>query len=105
MHALWVYAQHNHSLVSIVLAPERRTWPAYCLTKIGFKEISKCKVPGFHKHKKCDSRLYKEAEYVLYDESTNIIFEDFRFVDLTKIYIEDCIIFFNVPKISLYELT
>ena len=78
LHALWDYAQHNHSLVSIVLAPERRTWPAYCLTKIGFKELSKCKVPGFHKHKKCDSRLNKEADYVLYDQSTNIIFEDFR---------------------------
>ena len=37
LHALYDYAKDNHSLVSIVLAPERDTAPAYCLTSRGFK--------------------------------------------------------------------
>ena len=35
LHALWDYAKDNQSLVSIVLAPEKKTSPAYCLTKLG----------------------------------------------------------------------
>ena len=35
LHALWDYAKDNQSLVSIVLAPEKKTPPAYCLTKLG----------------------------------------------------------------------
>ena len=42
LHGLWDYARDNPSLVSIVLAPERRTAPAFCLTERGLADIGKC---------------------------------------------------------------
>ena len=64
IHALWDYAKDNPSLISIVLAPKKNTAPAYCLTSLGFREISQCKEKGFHKHRIDDKKLYHEAEHV-----------------------------------------
>ena len=78
LHALWDYAQDNQSLISIVLAPERKTSPAYCLTKLGLSEIGKCKETGFHKHKRSDEYLYKEADHVIEDQTITTLVADFR---------------------------
>ena len=43
LHALWDNARFNKSLVSIVLAPEKETAPAFCLTDHGLAELEKCK--------------------------------------------------------------
>ena len=64
IHALWDYAKDNPSLISIVLAPKKNTAPAYCLTSLGFREISQCKEKGFHKHRIDDKKLYHVAEHV-----------------------------------------
>ena len=78
LHALWDYAQDNPSLISIVLAPEKKTSPAYCLNSLGLKELGQCKQAGFHKHKKDDRRLYGEAQHVLEDRTRDTIIVDFR---------------------------
>ena len=68
-HALWDYAKDNQSLISIVLAPEKKTSPAFCLTNIGLEEIGRCKKRGFHKHRRDDRRLYEEAKHVVDDQT------------------------------------
>ena len=78
LHALWDYAKDNQSLVSIVLAPEKKTSPAYCLTKVGLSEIGKCRKTGFHKHKGSDERFYKEADHVIVDQTKSTLVADFR---------------------------
>ena len=78
IHALWDYARHNPSLVSIVLAPEKGTSPAFCLTSLGLTEVGKCKQNGFHKHKKNDKRLYREADHTLDDQTLDTIVVDLR---------------------------
>ena len=78
LHALWDYAQDNPSLISIVLAPEKKTSPAFCLTSLGLEEIGKCKEKGFHRHKKGDQLLYREADHTVDDQTLDIIIEDLR---------------------------
>ena len=78
LHALWDFARENHSIVSIVLAPEKKTCPAFCLTRLGLSELAQCKQGGFHKHKKDDRRLYEEAEHAIDDQSLATIVVDFR---------------------------
>jgi hypothetical protein len=77
LHALHDYARSNKSLVSIVLAPEKKTSPAYCLTDVGFLELSKCKEKGFHRHKN-DTALYMEANHATDDYTIDVTVEDFR---------------------------
>ena len=78
LHAIYDYARDNPKLISIVLAPELNTSPAFCLTKYGISELSKCDEIGFHHHRQDESKYYQEADYVVYDEgfSTEVI--DFR---------------------------
>ena len=40
-----------YNYVSIVLAPELDTFPAYVLTKKGLETLNSCKKTGFHRHK------------------------------------------------------
>ena len=77
LHALYDYARANKSLISIVLAPEKKTSPAYCLTDVGFLELSKCKEKGFHRHKN-DTALYMEASHAIDDYTIDVTVEDFR---------------------------
>ena len=77
LHALHDYARSNPSLISIVLAPERGTSPAFCLTTFGMKEIRKCRATGFHQHDN-SHLMYKEADHTYDDESTETQVEDFR---------------------------
>ena len=78
LHALWDYARDNPKVISIVLAPELNTSPAFCLTSYGISELSKCGETGFHHHRQEESKYYQEADYVVHDEgfSTDVI--DFR---------------------------
>ena len=78
LHALYDYAKDNHSLVSIVLAPERDTAPAYCLTSRGFNKLASCKETGFHTHSGCEQTFYREAQHVLDDLSCRTSLIDFR---------------------------
>ena len=67
-------------MISIVLAPELKTAPAYCLTSIGFKELAKCKEDGVHHHRGDDKRYYIEAEHVVDDLSITTEIKDFRII-------------------------
>ena len=78
LHALFDYARDNPKLISIVLAPELNTSPAFCLTKYGISELSKCNETGFHHHRQDESEYYQEADYVVYDESCSTEVIDFR---------------------------
>ena len=78
LHGLWDYARDNPSLVSIVLAPERRTAPAFCLTERGLADIGKCKKSGHHKHRGDDGQYYQEAAHVRDDQTCETIVVDFR---------------------------
>ena len=78
LHALWDYARHNYSLVSIVLAPEKKTSPAFCLTSLGLTEIGKCKKNGFHKHRGDDHRYYREAGHAIDDQTRETDVIDYR---------------------------
>ena len=78
LHALWDFARENNSIVSIVLAPEKKTCPAFCLTQLGLSELAKCKQKGFHQHKKDDRRMYTEAEHAIDDQTLATIVVDFR---------------------------
>ena len=71
IHQLYDYAQDNHSLISIVLAPEKSTSPAYSLTPRGLAEIGKCTINWFHKHKEDDRRFYGIAKHVKNDPATD----------------------------------
>ena len=51
LHMLYNYACSNHSVISIVLAPELNTFPAYTLTKKGMDTLRFCQKTGFHCHK------------------------------------------------------
>jgi STAM-binding protein len=62
LHALWDYARDNPSLISIVLAPE----------------LAKCKEVGFHHHTQDDQMYYKEADYVVDDQTFTTEVMDFR---------------------------
>ena len=64
LHALWDYARFNPDMISIVLAPEKGTSPAYSLTKKGLKELSKCKEVGHHHHEE-DASYYSVADHVV----------------------------------------
>ena len=77
LHALWDYARFNKSLISIVLAPERETSSAYCLTDYGLTEISKFQDTGFHEHRNYGS-LYTEANHTVNDVGSFISVQDFR---------------------------
>ena len=59
-NALWDYARNNKSLISIVLAPEEKTAPAFCLTNVGLEKLKKCKDKDFHRHQndQTDDRHY-----------------------------------------------
>ena len=77
LHGLWDYARDNPSLVSIVLAPERKTAPAICLTEPGLADIGKCKKSGHHdKHRGDDRRYYEEASHVTMDQDWETIVVD-----------------------------
>lgn len=78
IHALWDYARDNPDLISIVLAPELGTSPAYSLTKAGIKEIANCKEQGFHHHEHDDTRYYKESDHVINDPTLVTEVIDFR---------------------------
>ena len=77
LHALWDYARNNKSLISIVLAPEKKTAPAFCLTNVGLDKLKKCKDKDFHRHQN-DQSYYKVASHTRFVDS-NIIVHDFRF--------------------------
>jgi hypothetical protein len=77
LHALHDYARANKSLISIVLAPEKKTSPAYCLTDVGFLELSKCQEKGFHRHNN-DTAMYMEASHAIQDYTIDVTVEDFR---------------------------
>ena len=77
LHALWDNARFNKSLVSIVLAPEKETSPAFCLTDHGLAELGKCQGKGFHRHNDADS-YYMEANHVIDDHTIATVIEDFR---------------------------
>ena len=77
LHALWDYARNNKSLISIVLAPEKKTAPAFCLTNVGLEKLKKCKDKDFHRHQN-DQSYYKVASHTRFVDS-NIIVHDFRF--------------------------
>ena len=81
IHALWDYAQHNPSLISIVLAPKKNTSPAFCLTTLGLREIGKCKENGFHQHSIDDKNYYKEAEHVYERHGLSTTVIDQRFAN------------------------
>ena len=51
LHMLFNYATSNHAVVSIVLAPELNTFPAFTLTRKGMEALPLCKEAGFHRHK------------------------------------------------------
>ena len=51
LHMLFNYACTNHAIVSIVLAPELNTFPAYTLTRKGMDVLRTCQRTGFHRHK------------------------------------------------------
>ena len=51
LHMLYNYACSNQSMISIVLAPELNTFPAYTLTKKGMDTLRFCQKTGFHRHK------------------------------------------------------
>ena len=51
LHMLYNYACSNSSVVSLVLAPELNTCPAYVLTKKGMDTLRFCFKSGFHRHK------------------------------------------------------
>ena len=76
LHALWDYARENKNLISIVLAPEEDTAPAFCLTNVGLEKLRKCKDKGFHRHKN-DRSYYMIANHAIVDQ-TSIIVQDFR---------------------------
>jgi STAM-binding protein len=78
LHGLWDYARDNPSLVSIVLAPERKTAPAFCLTEHGLTAIGKCKKSGHHKHRGDDRQYYEVASHVTEDQTCETIVVDFR---------------------------
>jgi proteasome lid subunit RPN8/RPN11 len=77
LHALWDYARFNNRLVSIVLAPEKKTAPAFCLTDHGLAELSKCKETGFHRHANAAS-YYRVASHAKNDPAITTVIEDFR---------------------------
>ena len=77
LHALHDYARSNPSLISIVLAPERKTAPAFCLTSFGMKEIGKCTAKGFHQHNN-PHLMYKEADHTYDEQSIETQVEDLR---------------------------
>jgi hypothetical protein len=78
LHTLWDHARHNPNLVSIVLAPEKKTSPAFCLTQLGLTAIGKCKKSGHHKHRGDDRQYYEEANHVIDDQTCETIVVDFR---------------------------
>ena len=51
LHMLYNYACSHSFVISIVLAPELNTFPAYVLTKKGLETLRACKKTGFHRHK------------------------------------------------------
>ena len=65
LHALYDYARSYPSMISIVLAPEHNTAPAFCLNKLGMRELGKCREVGFHTHNIDNLRLYNKAEHVV----------------------------------------
>ena len=76
LHALYDFAKDNESLISVVLAPEKNTSPAYSLTRLGFKVIGNCRTSGFHQHKN-STGLYTVASHVVRtDSAVNV--QDFR---------------------------
>jgi hypothetical protein len=77
VHALWDNARFNKSLVSIVLAPEKKTSPAFCLTDHGLPELEKCQGKGFHRHNDAES-YYMEANHAIDDQTIATVIEDFR---------------------------
>jgi proteasome lid subunit RPN8/RPN11 len=78
LHGLWDYARDNPSLVSIVLAPKRKTAPAFCLTEHGLSAIGKCQKNGHHKHRGDDRQYYEVASHAIEDETFETIVVDFR---------------------------
>ena len=76
LHALWDYARNNKSLISIVLPPEEKTAPAFCLTNVGLEKLRKCKDKDFHRHKN-DQSYYQVASHTRFVDS-HIIVHDFR---------------------------
>ena len=77
LHALYTYASQNPNVVSFVLAPEKGTFPAFCLTAKGMDILEKCKKEGFHQHKNAQN-LYEEAKHVVLDNRSSINVTDFR---------------------------
>lgn len=51
LHMLYNYACLNASVISIVYAPERNTFPAFALTTKGMETLQNCEEEGFHRHK------------------------------------------------------
>ena len=77
LHALYTYASQNPNIVSFVLAPEKGTFPAFCLTAKGMDVLEKCNKEGFHQHKNAQ-KLYEEAKHVVVDNQSSINVTDFR---------------------------
>ena len=79
LHVLFDFAKDNHSIISLVLAPEKKTCPPFVLTEEGLKNLATCKQQDFHHH---DDRQaaswYTTAQHVLSDHGSNIIVLDFR---------------------------
>ena len=51
LHQLFNYTCVNPSTISIVLATEKNTYPAYSLTQKGMDCLITCRKGGFHRHK------------------------------------------------------
>ena len=79
LHTLFDFAKDNHSIILLVLAPEKKTCPPFVLTEEGLRNLAACKQQHFHRH---DDRQaaswYKTAQHVLSDHVSNIILVDFR---------------------------
>ena len=79
LHALYDFAKDNHSIVSLVLAPQQKTCPAFVLTEKGLTNLAACKQQDFHRHDDIQATTwYKRAPLVLSDHGSNIILVDFR---------------------------
>ena len=78
LHALYDYARDNLDLVSIVVAPERGTSPAFMLTGEARKRIASCNEVGFHHHEGRDKNYYEVVDHVINDPALKLSIFDMR---------------------------
>ena len=50
LHTLFDFAKDNHSIILLVLAPEKKTCPPFVLTEEGLRNLAACKQQNFHRH-------------------------------------------------------